>query len=186
MALNGDLTTEDRETLLQAAAKRIQKIANDLLLKNTERIASEYNILPIIEQIIAEKKLQANSNIIFIFEKNFAENELLAVVEPTELGRILSNLIDNSLQSLNESSSILVRIKKQNNFAYIEVEDKGRGIPKSVLPMIGIKGFSHGKSGNGLGLYHALTTIETWGGKMEISSTENVGTKVSIEMNSHA
>ena len=42
---------------------------------------------------------------------------------------------------------------------------------------------TYGKeSGSGLGLYHARTTVESWGGFLKIDSTQDVGTRVDIQL----
>jgi hypothetical protein len=52
-----------------------------------------------------------------------------------------------------------------------------------VLPRLGRKGETHGKAGgSGLGLYHAKTCVEAWGGSLGIQSTLGQGTTVAIKL----
>ena len=57
----------------------------------------------------------------------------------------------------------------------------GKGIPPEILPKLGQRGQSFNKErGSGLGLYHARTSIERWGGNLELKSTVGVGTTVKL------
>jgi signal transduction histidine kinase len=62
------------------------------------------------------------------------------------------------------------------------VQDNGHGIPGDVLPRIFEPHFSTRTSGSGLGLAISRRLIESWGGTIEISSTEKKGTRVVIEL----
>jgi len=63
------------------------------------------------------------------------------------------------------------------------VKDDGKGIPPEILSRLGEKGATFNKKGgSGLGLYHSKTTIEKWGGKLEINSELNKGTDVIIRI----
>jgi FixJ family two-component response regulator len=63
----------------------------------------------------------------------------------------------------------------------IRVKDSGRGIAKEIIPQLGTKGFTYGKEkGLGLGLHHAKTHIEDWGGDLQIESQPGWGTCLTI------
>ena len=61
----------------------------------------------------------------------------------------------------------------------MEVRDNGVGIPAEVLSKVGkFKITSKNKFGNGIGLAHAYRRLESWGGSIQIQSTEKLGTQV--------
>ena len=65
----------------------------------------------------------------------------------------------------------------------ITVKDNGKGIPIDLLGKLGTRGETHGKEdGSGLGLFHARTSCEAWGGNLSIKSQLGVGTTVSISL----
>src|SRR5262249_1428615 len=65
----------------------------------------------------------------------------------------------------------------------LSVEDNGRGIARQLIPRLGQKGQSFDKpTGHGLGLYHARTHIERWGGALHVTSKIGVGTKVKLTL----
>jgi signal transduction histidine kinase len=69
----------------------------------------------------------------------------------------------------------------------IKIADSGKGIPKLLIDKLGGKGISFGKeshktAGSGLGLYHAVTTVKSWGGDLSITSLEGHGTTITIKI----
>ena len=66
------------------------------------------------------------------------------------------------------------------------MSDKGKGIPKESLNKIFDKfyrvpsGYVHNVKGFGLGLYYVKTMVDSHEGKIEINSTVNKGTTISI------
>src|SRR5262249_50328066 len=150
----------------------------------TEKKLHPVNLIEALEKIVSEKRLEhgdlpkvqiTNE----ITQDNFS---LFAFAEPTELKRILSNVINNSIESLeNQSGMINIQLFSHSDTCVIEVNDNGRGIPASLVPRVTEAGFTYGKnSGSGLGLHHAVTKLKEWNGSLEIASRENEGTKVKL------
>lgn len=182
--------------LLKAATSRIQLIANELLdFKKKQNSKSQPHttngeIEQIILQIIKEKELITNEQIQFTFERLPSKKDSKISTESKELSRIMSNLIDNSIEALEgvtKTKKIEIQIlnKEKNSYSII-VRDNGKGIEKSVLPLLFKRGASFGKehsnkSGTGLGLYYCQAKISEWGGSCKIDST--VGEFTEIELN---
>jgi signal transduction histidine kinase len=128
-------------------------------------------LTPLIEQIVAEKRLQyvVRPEVAVEFQK--PPQDIAACVDPKEFQRLLSNLVNNSVEAFERGGSVVLSLSADGEKAYIGVKDDGKGIPEEMLSKLGHKGATHGKSGgNGLGLYHARTAIEGWGGEFGISS----------------
>jgi signal transduction histidine kinase len=109
-----------------------------------------------------------------------------ARVPKGELSRALSNLINNSVEAIDQGQGIVwISLACNGSENVIQIRDNGKGIPTKHLLDLGSPGFSFGKgdldqSGNGLGLFHAKTTIENLGGRIKIESTEGLGTTISL------
>lgn len=194
----------DRRLIIKNSAERINDIANTLLkkqskqheLKSTrssqdpEKIL-ELNIeyLPrIIENIVSEKRVQYRElqNVQIELDDSSAY-DLFAKVDTTEIQRVISNLVNNSIEAFQGRAGLVtVQLKKNQSTAIITIVDNGHGIPKEIINKLGEKGFSHGKahsnSGSGLGLFHAKQVIQQMNGQLSISSQEGHGTQISIEL----
>jgi len=195
-----DLPAEQRK-LMEGAVGRMQGIADDLLERYrapgviTQSQAASHRsqagvnkasvcaLSGLIEQVLAEKRMQYKDKPGLKIEFSGGSTEIQALVEPKEFQRLLSNLVNNSVEVFAGPGAVSVGLSVLDSKVLIEVKDNGKGIPPEILAKLGQKGETHGKAGgNGLGLYHARTTIEGWGGRFTIESEPGKGTIVLIEL----
>ncbi|HAT73304.1 MAG TPA: hypothetical protein DCS63_10865 [Elusimicrobia bacterium] len=184
-----DLPEEQRK-LIEGAVGRMQGIADDLLNRYRAPSAAQARAKPaphdlsgLIEQVLAEKRLQHKDKTGVNIEFNNDAGQLKALVEPKELQRLLSNLVNNSVEAFENNGTVTVGLSSTDGKVLIEVKDNGKGILPEILAKLGQKGETHGKAGgNGLGLYHAVTAVESWGGNLRLESVLGSGTTVTIEL----
>jgi hypothetical protein len=186
---------EQQRVVVRHAVNRIRDVANGLLEKNRPRpegsasngaVATEAQLLSnLIEPVIAEKHLQYGDKPGIDIDCKLSRESyvLYARVQPVEFGRMLSNLINNAAEALGDKGKVDVRLALEDNCIVLTITDNGKGIPLEILSRLGQRGETHGKTGgSGLGLYHAKTTVESWGGSMNITSEPAKGTTVSIKL----
>lgn len=186
---------EDKRLVVRSAVGRIRDIANTLLENHRDASAVTAEVSPdapasfllssLIDPLITEKRAKFRPRIGVEIDAPWdaASYGLFARVEPVEFKRAVSNLIDNAVEAIPEgrTGSVLVSVAAQLDSILVRVRDDGRGIAADLLPRLGAKGESHGKpNGSGLGLHHAKTCAEAWGGRLEIVSQEGQGTTVAI------
>lgn len=184
---------EDQGSLLKHAIVRINDLSNTVLPKlignaNQENVdLSPVFLWPVIDKIVSEKRLEyknyENINIDFVARGNIFK--LSAKCNEIELGRCLSNIINNSVQAKqsNKNLSVVILIEKTSPFVEITIQDSGKGIPSEIIPKVFDQGFSHNKAtGMGIGLSSTKKIIESWQGKLDIHSTENIGTTITIKL----
>ena len=197
---------ETQRVLIRSATSRINDIANALLenskkleAKNQEKLREKHVgyleeqmepilLEPVIAAIISEKRIQNRD------KKDLEINsdlrcglDLFAMIKATEFGRLMSNLLNNSIEAMPKNKGLVtVRLGSHDNWIDIEISDNGLGIPSEILSRIGEQGFSYGKSivnsGSGLGVFHAKSAIELAGGRFSILSQVGKGTKIVIEL----
>lgn len=178
---------EENRVLMQTAIQRIQDIASDLLNKNKTPLQTLENesLYSILKTIVSEKRLLIEDmpDLSIEFVRGPNAYDAYAAIQPIEMKRLLSNIINNSLDALNQRGQIRVVLNSDKDNCVICIEDNGKGIPDEMLTKVTDRGVTFGKmGGNGLGLYHAKTTLEGWNGKLQISSKVGTGTAVNITL----
>jgi len=190
---------EENRLLIRHAVQRINDIANDLLARG--RAATDVDKLehrietsthPIflaaeIESLVSEKRLQLRNSLDIDIDLKFDSTSYgaFAKIIASDFKRVLSNLINNSVESYRERSGrILVSASADNEKIRLRIVDFGCGIPDEVLRIVGQRRLSYGKNdhdkGFGLGLSHAFKTIENFGGQLIIKSKVGSGTTIEV------
>ncbi len=191
---------EETRLIVRSAVGRIRDIANLLLEKNREfhrppeSVGAEkkseepgsHLLSSLLEGIITEKRMQYRPKIGIEINARLDASSygLFAMIVPTEFKRIISNLITNCVEALDDHGIIEVFLEaKAERSVQIRVSDNGKGISPEVLGKLGQRGQTHGKEGgSGLGLYHARTSVESWGGALTLHSEVGKGTTVTVEL----
>lgn len=113
-------------------------------------------------------------------------SELLVNLDKNAVKHIIGNLLSNALKYSGEKSTIYVRIKSDEKSIYLEIEDKGIGIPEEEQKNMFSKFFRAKNSlniqGTGLGLHIIKYYIELMNGSITFSSKEGEGTTFFIEI----
>jgi len=176
------------------SVKRIYSVADELLehkreIKQGRSVFSgdeevyQQKIYSLINDLVIEKRIQYKNrcNIQLEFICSDEARLLLCEVNPSHFTRVLSNIINNSFESIvpDKKGSVLISLERDDSHrARIDVKDNGKGISEADLSAIFKKGASFGKiDGNGLGLSYAQEKISSWGGEIKVESILNVGTK---------
>ena len=143
----------------------------------------EVDIELLIQEIIQDLKFMPGwDKIDFIIDVKLEE---AFVTDLARINTILKNLITNSIKYYNKSepnSFIKVEVKANGGQKKIIISDNGQGIEEiyhdKVFDMF-FRG-TESSTGSGLGLYIVLEMVNKLEGKLELESSPNNGTKISI------
>jgi signal transduction histidine kinase len=100
------------------------------------------------------------------------------------MGRIISNLILNALQSVpnDRIPQIDIRLSYSDLKVLIEVKDNGNGIPDNIKEKVFIPNFSTKYNGSGIGLAVSKRGVEHAGGRIWFETSVELGTSFFIEL----
>lgn len=102
------------------------------------------------------------------------------------LTRVLSNLVENAIKYNRPGGWVKISATYLDDFAQIEVEDSGLGIPASELGAVLQRFYrvdrarTPGTGGLGLGLAIVKHMVQLMGGELKLDSREDVGTRVTV------
>ncbi|ADR18710.1 hybrid sensor histidine kinase/response regulator [Calditerrivibrio nitroreducens] len=178
----------DLEKDSEGGFKRIIDIIN--ALRNFSRQEMDKKDLYLLSEIIEESLTITHNKTKHVaqVEKDI-NGDLEIVCSKTEIVQVLINLIVNAAHALEEvekeNKRIIVRGYTDGQYAVIEVEDNGPGIPKHIKNKIFDPFFTTkpvGK-GTGLGLYISYDiVVNKHSGMLEMETAEGVGTTFRIKI----
>lgn len=119
------------------------------------------------------------------------DHAVVAQVNPAKLERALHNLVLNAIKYSPDGGRITISLDADEAEVRIAVADEGMGIPAGDLPRI-FDRFHRGAnatgrtSGLGLGLVSVQRAVTAHGGRIDVDSTEDVGTTFTIHLPRHA
>jgi signal transduction histidine kinase len=135
-----------------------------------------------LEVLIREKSYEFKGRypIHLQFDSNLTELGLF--VDSEKFTRVISNLINNSVEASTPGSLIKIEVKRADDDSLIlSIIDHGKGIAKTDLRWLGTYGFTRDKeNGSGLGLFSVKEFLSAIGAKLEVDSVLGLGTSVSL------
>ncbi len=166
--------------IIQSSLERLKELSSNL---SKNRIVTQpIPLNPVIELLVAEKQMELRARSEIEIDTLLQEG-LTACVDPGQLRRTLSNLINNAAEAIEFEGKIKVRGYESQGKIHIQIRDNGKGIPEAILPKLGQMGVTYGKTGGqGLGLAHAKRQVESWGGAFILTSQEGLGTEATLSI----
>lgn len=156
--------------------------------KDTQKVEKEdFYLNELIDDIVKETKMIDDTHEII----SHNNEKVLVNADPRLIKEALRIFIDNSIKYTPSGGSIKIESILKEKEIQVSIEDTGIGIPKKDLPHIFSRFYRVDKSrtkgidgtgGTGLGLAIASWIIQRHGGKIEIVSEIDVGTKVIINL----
>jgi nitrogen fixation/metabolism regulation signal transduction histidine kinase len=120
------------------------------------------------------------------FDIQYVQTDILINIDKHRLSQILTNLIINAIDAMNNAGSIEIRTdlvkKREVCYARISVKDSGKGMPLQDSQQIFTPYFTTKKSGTGLGLPIVERIITDHGGAIWFDSAEGIGTTFYIDL----
>ncbi|MBV1922673.1 MAG: GHKL domain-containing protein [Flavobacteriaceae bacterium] len=112
------------------------------------------------------------------------EKEIIANFDRTQLIRVITNLVKNSIQAINEEQpenpKIEVSVISENENVSITVMDNGIGVSQENVDKVFEPKFTTKTSGMGLGLAMVKKIVETYGGTISFKTSNEDGTTFKV------
>jgi len=191
-----DVLTDELSTVLQedqkelfrrlaVSSNRLSGYINNIL--NTSRYDRRHLRMHLNETTIGEVYDSIRDDMAL---RASSQNRLLTVSIPeglptiaadtASLGEVFANIIDNAIKYSNEGGAISVVAASKGDTVEWAVEDRGIGMPASVVSNLFQKFYRSHRSretvaGTGIGLYISKAIVESHGGSISVRSEDGHG-----------
>lgn len=193
-ALRDDLVGEDRRqeylARIELEVLLLSELVDDLHSAAREQVADRdtraHCVEPagIVEAAVETMRIQADVKGVRL-EREVAPHLPTVRGNPSQLHRVLLNLIENAIRHTREGGRVVVRAERTLRSVELEVEDDGDGIPRAERSRV-FAAF-HGSDGqrargrSGLGLAIARAAVEAHGGRIWLAESPQ-GTRVRLSL----
>jgi signal transduction histidine kinase len=176
---NSKGTSKELDDVLSRMDRAIERMSRQI-----EDVLNFVRVSPLIESSVPIKSLLDGAVESIDVPKNITieipQTNLQLKCDPKKIEIVFINLFLNAIQSIgNKQGIIKIRTKEENEFAIIEIEDSGPGIPNKIFHKIFGPLVTTKEKGTGLGLSTCKNIIEQHGG---IISARNNPTTFTIRL----
>jgi len=102
------------------------------------------------------------------FELDLPGDFPLVRIDTEQMGRVLKNLVENSIQAMGKKGLIKIGLKVGDGHALMSIRDTGPGIPEENRSRLFVPYFSTKKRGTGLGLAIVARILQEHGGDIKV------------------
>ncbi|WP_413363531.1 sensor histidine kinase [Lysinibacillus sp. 3P01SB] len=191
---NGFIEGEQKDEaicLIAREANRMERLTNELMQLvhiDTEETDKMYPI--VLAETLRDSAALVNTKAV---EKEIAivvelNEEIIIEADEEKMRQIFINLLENAIRYSDRGTSIYLNAMIEDEWAVIQVEDKGIGIPQEDLPRIlerfyrVNKARSRADGGSGLGLSIVDKLVQQHRGTLHIASELGKGTIVTVRL----
>jgi hypothetical protein len=178
---------------IQKQIYKLERLVKDLL-NYAKPVPTNYlptDMNQLVDKVITFFTMQRGKPENVKIEKNFFSPLPKIMVDPNSMEQAFLNIILNAQKAMPRGGTFTISTEalpgrrddgKEVQEVQIIFEDTGIGIPKENLPKIFNPFFSTRSDGTGLGLSITKNIIEEHGGRIEVESQVNMGTKFIITL----
>lgn len=171
----------------------IDSIANlmtDILtMGKVEASRIPFNPKPLCVNDFINEYIQVDANKILKgrnISLNIQEQPIYAQIDDRLITQVLQNALSNAVKYSDEFKPVELTLNSIDNKVVISIKDNGIGIPENELPLVFESFFRSTNAdnipGTGLGMAIIKLFIEMHNGSVNIASTINVGTTLTITL----
>ena len=106
---------------------------------------------------------------------NCQDQQVMVKADRDRMSANIAHLIQNAQDATTEDDSITVRLKRQGNYAVVEIEDTGCGMDEVFLRERLFQPFESTKGTMGIGVFQVRTFIYKLGGEFDVESQPGKG-----------
>lgn len=156
---------------LEKDALRLEKIADRFSKIGSKPILKPTDIIEVLHESLDYIKTRRGKSI--LFETDFPQDPVILPINSTLIDWVIENLCKNAMDAMEGAGKISIHLTHDEKNVTIDIEDTGKGLPKSKFKTIFKPGYTTKQRGWGLGLSLTSRIIESYhNGKIFVESSE--------------
>ncbi len=181
LSMNEDAKLAEMGERLTRTVERGVGLTEEVLEYSSAREAEPVPEPILLHAVVADLQMEMRTAFPKVWVANRVDRGTLVKADPEQLFRILSNLVRNAAQAMNEAGVaeplVVVETDIVGGTAITRIEDNGPGLPESVEDRLFLP-FTRGtrEGSTGLGLSISKELAEGMGGSLELLDTGPGGT----------
>ncbi len=168
------LKSEDKELIEEVSkdVKRLETITERFSGIGSVPILMHHNLFDLITNSISYLQSRTSKKVEYVL--NYDKNgELLIPLNKALFEWVIENMCKNAIDAMQGKGKIIISVVEKKDRVFIDIQDTGKGIPKSQHKTVFKPGYTTKKRGWGLGLSLVNRIIESYhNGKIYVKSSE--------------
>lgn len=173
-------------------SNRIESLVTDLLdlshIEQQKELEINYmNLSELAINIIDNLQTQAQNKRIKI--QSEIEKDVIIEANENKIAQVITNLLSNAINYSSEDNKVIVRVYRNDNKVYLEIQDYGIGISETDQKRIFERFYrvdkarSRDSGGTGLGLSITKHIVEAHNGRIDVKSEPGKGSIFKVLFN---
>jgi two-component system, sensor histidine kinase and response regulator len=185
----GRLTKRQRDYLekIHHSGDRLQEMIYDILdISQIEAgkaalNITDFSLVSATQKVIQSLREKADHKKIYLNIEEIIPEDYMLTADEKRVKQIFWNILSNAIKFTPEAGNVTVRLWIEDDHAILQVEDTGIGIAEDQQPLLFEKfhqlhnPYRRTYEGTGLGLALTKQLVDLHRGRIEVDSTENVG-----------
>lgn len=175
---------QDENTINEFAkdVKRLEKITERFSKIGSRPVLEQTDINSVLKSSIEYLTTRSSNKI--QYNLNIPPGEIFIPLNEALFEWVIENVCKNAIDAIGGKGVISIDLHDNTQILYIDIKDKGRGIPKAKFKTIFKPGYTTKKTGWGLGLSLSKRIIEYYheGKIFVLNSDSDAGTTIRIVM----
>ena len=161
---------------------RLQRVAERFSKIGSKPEANAEDIVDVVERAVEYVKRRSPSHV--KYDVQFPKRPLLVRMNAPLIEWVMENVCKNAVDAMDGAGQITITVSQDNDRAFVDITDTGKGVAKSNYKRIFEPGFTTKKRGWGLGLSLAKRIMEQYHkGRIFVkSSMVGHGTTIRLEL----
>jgi signal transduction histidine kinase len=174
----GELSGAQRHVdILAGEMQRLDRVVQTLadFSRPMEMHLQEHDMRKVVGAVLELTAAEMAENGVQV-SMNAPDEAIMVRVDAEQIRQALLNLMLNGMQAMPEGGAMRVTLRREQQFAVVEVADQGEGIPAELLPRIFELYFTTKPRGSGIGLAMTYRILQMHGGALDVRSNTDAKT----------